>query len=261
MGSQKARDEALEKLTDKIKIKPHIFEKFSTPVYTFLRLILSQVFRSIFPANFTGLNNVPKKGPVIFASNHLSHVDPIFMIAGSRRKLHFLAKHEHFERFVTRFVVSSTGQIKTVREEGGRGALSTASGVLDSGRCMGIFPEGTRSRNSEPPFLGKGKTGIARLAASYPEVLIIPVVCEGTRNFMQPKKHKFPRFWRSVTIHFGKAITWKEWIYHEKGGNLNDKEIEKLANQDIEKQKEVLSELYRRFTDQFMMTLKHMGAV
>ena len=77
---------------------------------------------------------------------------------------------------------------------------------------------------------------------------------------MQPKKHKFPRFWRSVTIHFGKAITWKEWIYHEKGGNLNDKEIEKLANQDIEKQKEVLSELYRRFTDQFMMTLKHMGA-
>ena len=114
------------------------------------------------------------------------------MIAGSRRKLHFLAKHEHFERFVTRFVVSSTGQIKTVREEGGGDALSTASGILDSGRCMGIFPEGTRSRNLQPPFLGKGKTGIARLAASYPNVLIIPVVCQGTRNFMQPKKHKFP---------------------------------------------------------------------
>lgn len=260
MGSKKAEHKALEKLTNKIKIKPHIFKNFNTPLYTFLRLIFGQLFRSIFPANFTGVNNIPKKGPVIFASNHLSHVDPIFMIAGSRKKLHFLAKHEHFERLITRFVVSSTGQIKTVREEGGGGALSTASGILDSGRCMGIFPEGTRSRNLQPPFLGKGKTGIARLAASYPNVLIIPVVCEGTRNFMQPKKHKFPRFWRPVTFHFGKAITWKEWIYHEKGGNLNEDQINELADQDSEKQKEKLSELYRRFTDQFMITLKNMGA-
>ena len=124
----------------------------------------------------------------------------------------------------------------------------------------GYLPRGDKIKKFTASFLGKGKTGIARLAASYPNVLIIPVVCEGTRNFMQPKKHKFPRFWRPVTFHFGKAITWKEWIYHEKGGNLNEEQIYELADQDSEKQKEKLSELYRRFTDQFMITLKNMGA-
>ncbi len=261
MGSENIENSALKKLTKMIKIKPYNFKNLSTPIYSFLRLVLGQVFRSLFPANFTGINNIPKKGPVIFASNHLSHVDPLFMIAGSRRKLHFLAKHEHFERFLTRFVVSSTGQIKTVREKGGGEALSTASGILERGKCMGIFPEGTRSRNTEPPFLGKGKTGIARLAASYPDVLIVPVVCEGTRDFMQPKAHKFPRVWKPVTFHFGKGITWKEWIFHEKGGNLNEDELNELVNQSPEKQKQKLSGLYRRFTDQFMNTLKNMGAV
>ena len=183
MGSEKARNKALVKLTNKIKIKPHIFKNFNTPVYTFLRLIFGQLFRSIFPANFTGLNNIPKKGPVIFASNHLSHVDPIFMIAGSRRKLHFLAKHEHFERFVTRFVVSSTGQIKTVREEGGGDALSTASGILDSGRCMGIFPEGTRSRNLQPPFLGKGKTWNSKISSILSQCFNYPCSLSGNKKF------------------------------------------------------------------------------
>ena len=45
-----------------------------------------------------------------------------------------------------------------------------------------------------------------------------------------------------------------------KGGNLNEEQIYELADQDSEKQKEKLSELYRRFTDQFMITLKNMGA-
>ena len=261
MDSENAQEIALENLTNQIKIKPYIFRHLRTPVYSFLRLILGQLFRSVTNTNFRGIENIPKKGPVIFASNHLSHVDPLFMIAGSRRKLHFLAKDEHFERLITKFVVSSTGQIKTVREKGGGEALSTASGVLNLGKCMGIFPEGTRSRKSEPPFLGKGKTGIARLAASHPNVLIVPVVCEGTREFMKPKKHKFPRLWKPITIHFGKPFTWNEWIYHEKGGNLDEEEVKSLSNEEIHIQKQKLSILYRRFTDQFMMTLQRMGAI
>tara|TARA_B100001996_G_scaffold147392_1_gene112245 strand:+ start:3037 stop:3822 length:786 start_codon:yes stop_codon:yes gene_type:complete len=261
MDSENTRESALDDLTTKIKIKPYIFKHLRTPVYSFLRLVLGQLFRSATNTNFRGVDNIPKTGPVIFASNHLSHVDPLFMIAGSRRKLHFLAKDEHFERLITKFVVSSTGQIKTVREKGGGEALSTASGVLDLGKCMGIFPEGTRSRNTEPPFLGKGKTGIARLAASHPNVLIVPVVCEGTREFMKPKKHKFPRLWKPITIHFGKPFTWNEWIYHEKGGNLDEESIESLSNEELHIQKQKLSILYRRFTDQFMMTLQRMGAI
>ncbi len=260
MDSSGGRDLILNEFTKSIKIKPYEFKHLRTPVYSFLRLVWGQILRSIVPVNFTGVENIPKKGPVIFASNHLSHFDPLFMIVGSRRKLHFLAKHEHFDRFVTKFIVKSTGQIKTIREEGGSDALTAASGVLELGKCMGIFPEGTRSRKTESPFLGKGKTGIARLAASHPNASIIPVVCEGTREFMQPKKHKIPRFWRPVKLNFGTPITWKEWISHEKGGNLDDEGMKILMNEEEHIQKQKLSILYRRFTDQFMVTLKHLGA-
>jgi len=261
MESNEMQNSALDELTNQIRIKPYFFKHLRTPIYSFLRLILGQFIRSLTPANFRGLNNIPKNVPVIFASNHLSHVDPLFMIAGSRRKLHFLAKDDHFKRLITKFVVSSTGQIKTIREEGGGDALSTASGVLELGRCMGVFPEGTRSKKTEMPFMGKGKTGIARLAASHPNVIIIPVVCEGTREFMKPNSHKFPRIWKPITIHFGKQVTWKEWIHHEKGGNLDDDGIRLLSNEEKHIQKQKLSILYRRFTDQFMMTLKEMGAI
>ncbi|RAH15712.1 MAG: hypothetical protein CMB56_002550 [Methanobacteriota archaeon] len=260
MGSSNLEN-MLEKLTSNIKIKQHKLEKLTTPIYSFLRLTAGQIFRSVFPTKFTGLENIPKNGPAIFASNHLSHVDPLFMIAASRRKLHFLAKDEHFEKIFTKFVVSSTGQIKTVREKGGGDALSTASGVLQLGKCMGIFPEGTRSRKSKPPHIGKGKTGIARLAASHPDIRVVPVVCEGTREFMKPKSHKFPRFWRPIKIHFGKPITWNEWIIDKNGGNMNEKKLKLLLDNEESVQIEEFSKLYRRFTDQFMNSLKHLGAI
>ena len=57
--------------------------------------------------------------------------------------------------------------IETIRSEGGKDALSRAHDVLTSGFALGIFPEGTRSRNERAPFLQKGKTGVARLAASF----------------------------------------------------------------------------------------------
>ena len=98
MDSNQVEDLVLKQFTDSIKIEPYKFKHLRTPIYSFLRLIWGQILRSVVPANFTGIKNIPKKGPVIFASNHLSHVDPLFMIAGSRRKLHFLAKHEHFEK-------------------------------------------------------------------------------------------------------------------------------------------------------------------
>lgn len=245
---------------DVARVEPAEFRARHTPIYTLLRLWLGPVIRSMMNVEFSGLHYIPKQGPILFASNHLSHFDPLFMIAGARKKLHFLAKDAHFDRWQTRFIVSATGQIRTEREAGASDALATASGVLQSGRCMGIFPEGTRSRSEQAPFLGKGKTGIARLAASHPNVPVIPVVCQGTRDFMTPKKHKLPRIWKPVKIHFGRPQTWSEWILHPYGGNKDSAQLEALVNADPEEQSEALRILYRRFTDQFMATLRAMGA-
>ena len=150
----------------------------------------------------------------------------------------------------------ATGQIETNRETGGAEALSSAAVVLHANRALGIFPEGTRSKKTEAPFLLPGKTGIARLAASYPNVPVVPIGLTGTREFMTPNKHKLPRLWRKVGISYGKPITWWEWL--EKRTTAED--LQALAHKEDHEVKSTLAGMFREFTDEFMDRIKGEGA-
>ena len=116
---------------------------------------------------------VYSNGATILAANHLSHADPIAVIAAARRTTHYLAKDGHFSNPMTRFVMHATGQIETHREAGGSDALAGAANILINGKALGIFPEGTRSKRKEAPFLLPGKTGVARLAAAHPHAVVV----------------------------------------------------------------------------------------
>ncbi|MEL0100520.1 MAG: lysophospholipid acyltransferase family protein [Euryarchaeota archaeon] len=243
-------------LEEHYKITPASEKITGDQAYNFLRWTLGSFFRTILRMKIRGVKNVPKKGATILAANHLSHVDPILVILASRRKTHYLAKDGHFKNFALATFMRATGQIETNRETGGGEALSNAATVLHSERALGIFPEGTRSKKEEAPYLLQGKTGIARLSASYPDVPIVPIGLQGTRDFMTPSKHKFPRFWRRVTVSFGKPITWWEWI--EKRATLE--ELQALAHKEDHEVKSALSSYYREFTDEFMDRIKGQGA-
>jgi len=115
-----------------------------------------------------GLRNVPVKGPVIIASNHLSFSDSIFMPLVVPRKVTFLAKSEYFtspgaKGLLKKLTFIALGQVPVDRSGGRRSeaALITGLKVLAEGECLGIYPEGTRSPDGR---LYKGRTGIARLA-------------------------------------------------------------------------------------------------
>lgn len=224
--------------------------------YAFMRWTLAPLFRMILRVKIRGVANVPKKGPTILAANHLSHVDPLVVILASRRKTHYLAKDGHFRNFALASFMRATGQIETNRETGGAEALSSAAVALHANRALGIFPEGTRSKRDEPPFLLPGKTGIARLAASYPDVPVVPIGLTGTRDFMRPSKHKLPRLWKRVGISYGKPITWWEWL--EKRGDVA--ELQALAHKEDHEVKSALFALYREFTDEFMERIRGQGA-
>ena len=243
-------------LEEHYKITPASEKITGDQAYNILRWTLGSFFRTILRMKIRGVKNVPKKGATILAANHLSHVDPILVILASRRKTHYLAKDGHFKNFALATFMRATGQIETNRETGGGEALSNAATVLHSKRALGIFPEGTRSKKEEAPYLLQGKTGIARLSASYPDVPIVPIGLQGTRDFMTPSKHKFPRFWRRVTVSFGKPITWWEWI--EKRTTLE--ELQALAHKEDHEVKSALSSYYREFTDEFMDRIKGQGA-
>ena len=231
-----------------------------TPSYGFLRMFLSPFLRPILNAKLVGLHNIPRKGAVILAANHLSHVDPILVIASARRTTHYLAKDGHFKNGALRTVMRATGQIETKRDEGGEGALSSAADVLSEGQALGIFPEGTRSKRTEAPFLLPGKTGIARLAASYPDAVIVPIALIGTRDMMKPQDHKFPRLWRRIGLSAGEGITWMQWLEHENGGNMTPTQLIAFGEQDDHEIRSSLANLYRKFTDQIMASISTLGA-
>ncbi len=150
-----------------------------------------------------GRDNVPKRGPVILASNHRSFLDSFFIPLVMRRRVTFVAKAEYFDDAKTAWFFRSCGQIP-IRREGGSAserALASATEVLRSGNVFGIYPEGTRTRDGK---LHRGHTGVARLAMAC-NVPIVPVGLIGTDE-VQPIDSRLPRLFRPVTIRFGEPI-------------------------------------------------------
>tara|TARA_Y100001935_G_scaffold119667_1_gene98964 strand:+ start:41562 stop:42326 length:765 start_codon:yes stop_codon:yes gene_type:complete len=227
--------------------------------YRGLMRIFPPLVRSLTNVRYEGLERLPKKGPVILAGNHTSHIDPIVVIMGARQPVRYLAKTEHFKGGFTRFVMLSTGQIDTNRKSGASQALSSAVDVLEAGGWMGIFPEGTRSRRESPPYLQQGKTGIARLAVRFPHCNIIPVAILGARDFMQPGKAKI-RFFTPIVVRIGAPVTFSQWIKSPNGGSINDSELKRILMTTSTEQQKFMGEIYRKFTDQFMARLEYMGA-
>ncbi|GAA0474948.1 1-acyl-sn-glycerol-3-phosphate acyltransferase [Paractinoplanes deccanensis] len=158
-----------------------------------------------------GLEHVPKTGGVIFASNHLSVADELFLGAVVPRHLAFWAKSDYFDGtglsgWFTRNLLNGLGAIR-VERAGGRAALAAFDGaipVLKAGDQVVVYPEGTRSPDGR---LYRGRTGVARLAIAA-GVPIIPVGCLGTDK-IQPIGQPYPSpvlRGGTITIKFGKPI-------------------------------------------------------
>lgn len=124
---------------------------------------------------------------------------------------------------------------------------------------MGIFPEGTRSRRPDAPFLQTGKTGVARLSASHPDVPVHPCVLVGAREVMAPGD-KILRPWKKVEVSYGEGITWNEWLLHPGGGNQDEDSIRAILDSEGEEQRTAIGSLYRHFTNQLIGSLAALGA-
>ena len=100
--------------------------------YWIVKAILSPILRFLFKVKVTGAENIPKDGPVIFASNHVSFCDSIFLPLVLKRRITFVAKAEYFDDPKTAWFFRAVGQIP-IRREGGNAsqrALYTARDQL-----------------------------------------------------------------------------------------------------------------------------------
>ena len=154
-----------------------------------------------------GLDNIPDSGPAILASNHLAVVDSFVKPLVIKRRITFLAKAEYFtgtglKGWFTRWFYTAAGQVPIDRSsaDAAQAALDTAKRLLDQGKLLGMYPEGTRSPDGR---LYKGKTGLARLALET-GALVIPVALVGT-NDVNPPGTKMWRFGK-VIVRVGKPL-------------------------------------------------------
>jgi glycerol-3-phosphate dehydrogenase (NAD(P)+) len=130
-------------------------------IFWTVRAVLGVAIQFYFSLERTGRKNIPKKGPVILASNHRSFLDPFLIGCLVRRPVYFVAKKELFEKRWQGWILNRLGAFPIRRGEADEESMATARGVLERGGALVIFPEGTRIRKGG---LGRPKRGVGRLA-------------------------------------------------------------------------------------------------
>jgi 1-acyl-sn-glycerol-3-phosphate acyltransferase len=176
-------------------------------LYLLTRSVLGPLARLIYRPVIEGRENIPRNGPLLLASNHLSFIDSFVIPLTAPRRVVFLAKSEYFtghgvRGLWMRWLFTAVGAIPVQRGAAGAAqeALDAALDVLRDGLVFAIYPEGTRSRDGR---LYRGRTGVAWLAltAGCP---VVPVALSGTQD-IQPVGSRVPRI-RRVSVRFGKPL-------------------------------------------------------
>jgi 1-acyl-sn-glycerol-3-phosphate acyltransferase len=147
----------------------------------------------------TGVERIPRSGPVILAANHLSNADPIILASVLPRPSAFMAKQELLRFPGMSTIVRMYGSFTVRRGAADREAIRQALSVLEGGRVLGLFPEGTRSRSGS---LGEPRAGVGMLALRT-GAAVVPIGIVGT-DHVAPYK----LLWRRprVSVRVGEPI-------------------------------------------------------
>jgi 1-acyl-sn-glycerol-3-phosphate acyltransferase len=175
-------------------------ERGVNPIVYWLTRAVFQPFAHLYwRLSRIGREHIPTTGPVIFASNHRSFLDPFVIGTIARRPLYYVTKKEAFRNRLVAWFLSSLGAFPVDRGAGDADMLETARAILDRGDCLLIFPEGTRIR---PGTLGRPKRGVGRLAleTGAPIVPVAVIGTEAVRKGWRIRPHK-------VRIRIGRPLT------------------------------------------------------
>lgn len=154
----------------------------------------------LFPRIITGHEHIPMTGGVIFASNHLSNLDPMVLGISCKRRLNFMAKDSLFKGFFS-WLLPKLGAFPIKRGEADIWALKEALKRLKKGKPVLVFLEGTRQRNGAVRSDPQPGIGFLAVKAGVP---VVPVYLEGTQSVMPPGARRLTR--HSVRIRFGPQV-------------------------------------------------------
>jgi glycerol-3-phosphate dehydrogenase (NAD(P)+) len=172
-------------------------------VYWLVRGVLQPFFHLYFRLSRVGREHIPETGPVIFAANHRSFLDPFVIGTLLKRPVYYVAKKELFANRLIGWILNSLGAFPVDRGAGDQGAMETARQILERGDAVVIFPEGTRIR---PGSLGRPKRGVGRLAleTGAPVIPVAVIGTEAIRRGWRIRPHKV-RIRCGSPLHFPKV--------------------------------------------------------
>jgi len=153
----------------------------------FVRMVLTIVGR----ISAIDAHNVPRTGPLIIASNHIAYLDPPALGCVTPRVVTYMAKKELFDIKLLELFIRPLGAFPIDRS-GDIAAMKAAIGVLRTGACLGIFPEGTRNKEGSE----KAQLGVA-LLASLSGAPVLPAYVSGTSH---------ARRFAKITVVFGEPL-------------------------------------------------------
>lgn len=149
-------------------------------LYSIARAILIPIFFLLYNYRIIGLENVPKKGPYIACGNHVSMVDPIFVGIALPHRMYFMAKAELFKNKLMGALMRGLGAFPIKRGEADIKSIKTSLKLLNSGKILALFPEGTRNKTGETV----AEPGIAMLSIKS-KVPVVPVAIISSYKFFK----------------------------------------------------------------------------
>jgi acyl-[acyl-carrier-protein]-phospholipid O-acyltransferase/long-chain-fatty-acid--[acyl-carrier-protein] ligase len=150
--------------------------------------------RLIYRFRAYGTDHIPKSGPVLIASNHVSYVDWLFLMAASPRPIRFVVAQNFFDTPFIGWVLRRVRAIPFARRLGPKSVRQSFADVktaLQNGEAVCVFPEGYPTRNGVMlPF----RRGLEQIAQST-RLPIVPVFLD--------------QVWGSIFSYKGGKLFWK----------------------------------------------------
>ena len=201
----------------------------SNPWFKFGATVLRPILNLLTKKDWRGAEKLPKTGAAIVVCNHLSYVDPLtftHFLYNNGRAPRYLGKESVFKVPIIGRVIRGAGQIPVSREsKDAVKGLEHAIAVLKAGHLLGVYPEGTLTRD-ENLWPMKAKTGVARLAL-ITGAPIYPCASWGPEKVLPPYSKKLRLFPRTkISILVGEPVDLSQW----KGRADDQQAIEEAAD-------------------------------
>lgn len=182
-----------------------------------MRFCVWVIVKIMYRLKVEGIENIPSTGPMVIACNHVSFMDVLILSAVCKRPIRFLMDYrlynapglKWFSKLGKAIPIATSKEDPTVKEK----AFIKAAKVLEKGEVLGIFPEGSITKNGE---LGQFKNGVSLIIQSCPAI-VVPMALEGMWGSFFSRKYgnamsALPRrFWSKITLHIGKPIPAEEF--------------------------------------------------